>query len=156
MDERDLLTALARAIADGGVGVDLDCKRLAHTDSPIAVQAEDTRLLYAIVALTLAVGFGWDWRGGIAVAAIGIVSYFGFARPWLHRRMRARFFASTLFDLAGFKRLWRLRGVTLRMTAGPAADRACASPEGDWRRFVLDHVMAPAAALTLDPAAPPP
>ncbi|MFM2130324.1 MAG: hypothetical protein RL477_1870 [Pseudomonadota bacterium] len=156
MDERDLLAALARAISDGAVSVELDCNRLMHTDSPIAVQAEHTRWLYGIVAVTLAVGFGWDWTRGLAALILGIVFYAGIGRPWLHRRMRARFFTSTIFDTGQFKRLWRLKGVTLRLagaaaalSAGPAGggEDSCDSPQGDWRRFVLDRVMGDGKAL---------
>lgn len=143
MDERDLLVALARGIADGSVAVDLDCKRLLHTDSPIALQADHNRWLYGVALAAVAVGFGWDWTRGLVALVIGVVFYAGIGRPWIYRRMRARFYNTTLFDLDAFKRLWRLRGVTLRIA--PAV--ACASPDGDWRRFVLDRVVAkPAVA----------
>lgn len=135
--ERDLLRALARAVADGRVAVALDCRRLLHTDSPIAVQAEHNRWLYGVVAASAGAALIWGWRAGLAVLGLTVAVYFAVGRPWIHRRMRARFFDKVLSDLAAFKRLWHLNGVTL--TAGEAS---CVSPGGDWRRFVLDQVVA--------------
>lgn len=139
-DERDLLAALARAVGEGVVTVELDCKRLLHTDSPIAVQADHTRWLYAIGLAVLAVGFLWDWTRGLVALVIGVVFYAGVGQPWIYKRMRARFFTKTLFDIAAFKRLWRLSGVGLNMVGADGQPVSCASPDGDWRRFVLDRL----------------
>lgn len=133
--ERDLLRALARAVREGRVSVALDLKRLLHTDSPIAVQADHNRWLYGVTAAAAVAGLAWGWRPGLVALAAGVVLYFAVGRPWMHRRMRVRFFDAVLDDLAAFKKLWHLRGVTL--TAG---DAVCASPGGDWRRFVLDRL----------------
>lgn len=135
--EKDLLRVLARAIRDGRVAVALDLGRLLHTDSPIAVQAEHTRWLYGVTAAAVVAGFAWGWRPGLAALAAGVVLYFTVGRPWIRRRMRARFFESVLDDPAAFKKLWRLRGVMLRV-----GDAVCDSPGGDWRRFVLDRLKA--------------
>lgn len=136
--ERDLLRALAAAIADGRVTVALDCRRLLHTDSPIAVQADHNRWLYAITAAVIGATLAVDWQAGLAVLTGAVALYFAVGRPWIHRRMRARFFGSVVADTTDFKRLWRLRGVTLALATGAAV---CASPGGDWRRFALDHVL---------------
>lgn len=137
MDERDLLVALARAIGEGLVSVEFDHARLMHTDSPVAVQADQNRWLYGIAAAVAALGFGWDWRVGVGALVLGTGLYLAIGRPWVRRRMRARFFSATLYDSGAFKRLWRIGGVTLR-AAGAAP---CAAPAGDWRRFVLNQVM---------------
>lgn len=135
--ERDLLRTLARAVRDGRVTVTLDLKRLLHTDSPIAVQAEHTRWLYGVTAAAVVAGLAWGWRPGLAALVAGVIVYFAVGRPWMHRRMRGRFLDSVLNDLAAFKKLWRLRGVTLKV-----GDTVCESPGGDWRRFVLDWLKA--------------
>lgn len=142
MNERDLLRALRAAVADGRVSVDLDCRRLRHTDSPIAVEADHNRWLYGVLALGVAVGFGLGWKWGVAALVPGVAAYWTVGRPWIHRRMRARFLDTTLDMLVDFKKLWHLHGVTLRLEADGTA---CASPDGDWRRFVLDRLMTPAA-----------
>lgn len=135
MDEKDLFRALRAAIDDGRVRVDLDLKRLQHTDSPIALQADVNRWLYGVIAAALAVGFTWDWMRGLVALALGVVFYFGLGRRWVRGRMRARFHDRVLADIAQFKKIWRLRGVTLIF-----GDAQCASPDCDWRRFVLDRL----------------
>ena len=142
MNEKDLLRALNRAVADGRVSVALDCVRLQHTDSPIAVQADHNRWLYAVTAATVGAGLAFGWVRGAVALAVGVAVYFRFGRPWVHRRMRARFFATTLDDIADFKKIWHLRGVTLTLTA---TGLLCASPDGDWRRFALDYLIGPVA-----------
>jgi hypothetical protein len=143
MNEIDLLRALARAIYEERVHVALDYKRLQHTDSPIAVQADHNRWLYGIAATALGVAVGWDIMRGMVALVLGIMFYAAHGRPWMHRRMRDRFYTYTLKSTHDFKQLWHLRGVVL--TAVPDGHSGippiCASPDGDWRRFVLDHLM---------------
>ncbi|MDX1484739.1 MAG: hypothetical protein R3229_09675 [Alphaproteobacteria bacterium] len=137
MDERDLLRLLAAALADGRVSVRLDVKRLRNIDSPIFVEADSNRWLYGIMAATLGLGLGLSWLAGIGALALGVGSYFAVGRPWIRGRMVARFHEQALTDIAAFKKLWRLHGVTLALAARPVL---CRSPAGDWRRFVLDHL----------------
>lgn len=141
MNEIDLLRVLARAIYEEKVHVALDYKRLLHTDSPIAMQADHNRWLYGIAAAALTVGIGWDLIRGLVALALGIMFYVAHGRPWMRRRMRERFYTYTLKSTDDFKQLWHLRGVVLQDIGG----NVCASPDGDWRRFVLDHVMTPDA-----------
>ncbi len=136
--ENDLLRALAAAVAEGRVTAALDCRRLLHTDSPIAVQADHNRWLYGIALAAGGAALALGWRIGLAALAAGVGLYFAVGRPWIHRRMRARFSEKTLTDIADFKRLWQLKGVTLTLAAGGVS---CASPGGDWRRFVMDRVL---------------
>jgi hypothetical protein len=137
MDERVLLRLLREAAADGRIKVALDYRRLGHTDSPIAVQADSNRWLYGIAGATLGVGFAVGWLPAAVPLGLGVALYFALGRSWVRRRMHRRFFGKTLMDLSAFKQLWHIRGVTLT-DAGDGA--ACASPDGDWRRFVLDRL----------------
>lgn len=138
LNENDLLRALRAAIGDGRIDVRLDCKRLLHTDSPIAVQADHNRWIYGVVAFAAG---SWavssDPGRGLVALALGIIFYFGYGREWIYRRMRARFHGPVLADTGAFKKLWHLRGVILQDAGG----HACASPDQDWRRFVLDRVL---------------
>jgi hypothetical protein len=155
MDERDLFSALSRAIRAGEVVVDLDCRRLFHTDSPIAVQAEQTRWIYGCGVVALAAGFGLGWQYGAGVVAAGFILYAAVVRPRIRRRMVERFYQSTIFEIGLFKKLWRVRGVTMRKALAQGGEIVCASPDGDWRRFALDHLMAGTAGVPpLDPKAP--
>jgi len=138
MDENDLLVLLKDAIVAGRVTVGLDYKRLNHVDSPICVEADSNRWIYGIMALTLGAGFGIAWPAGLAAMALGVVIYFVFGRDWIRRRMAARFHILALEDIAAFKKLWRLHGVTL---APASRATLCRSPNGDWRRFVLVNLM---------------
>ena len=148
MNESDLFNALAVAIREGCVIVDLDCRKLRHIDSPIAVEADYNRWIYAIAVIAAAAGFLVDWMVGLGVLAVGVVAYFAKGRPWIEARMRERFRSQILHDIKLFKKLWNLKGVTLTLAATAAgtdaAFVACASPDGNWRRFVLDHVTPPA------------
>jgi hypothetical protein len=137
MDENDLLHILGEAVAAGRVSVALDYKRLKHQDSPICVEADSNRWIYGIMAATLGAGFLVAWTAGAGALAGGLALYFAVGRDWVHRRMAARFHDRTLKDIAQFKRLWRLNGVTLALCSRPAL---CRSPRGDWRRFVLENL----------------
>lgn len=149
MDERDLFALLMAAIGDGRVSVAFDFKRLNHIDSPICVEADKNRWLYGILLAAGAAGFGIGWRYGAGAAAVGLALYFAVGRRWVERRMLARFHERVTKDIAAFKKLWRLRGVTLALANRPAL---CRSPDGDWRRFVLDHLTAKDRAGHADPS----
>ncbi|MCZ6884845.1 MAG: hypothetical protein O7E53_00620 [Alphaproteobacteria bacterium] len=138
MDEKDLLTLLKEAIAAGRVSVALDFKRLAHMDSPICVEADSNRWIYGIMFSAIGAGLVVDWTAGVAVVALGVGLYFAIGRGWIERRMTARFHDLALGDIAAFKKLWRLNGVTLGLVSRAAL---CRSPGGDWRRFVLKHMV---------------
>ena len=138
MDENALFVLLHDAIAAGRVSVVLDYKRLAHVDSPICVEADSNRWIYGIMAAGGGAGFGLGWSAGVAAVALGLGLYFALGRGWIRRRMAVRFYGSALEDIAAFKRLWRLHGVTLGLVSRA---HLCRSPGGDWRRFVIDHLV---------------
>ena len=138
MDEKDLLVLLNGAIAAGRVSVVLDYKRLAHVDSPICVEADSNRWIYGIMAAGGVAGFAVSWSAGVAAVALGLGLYFALGRGWIRRRMAVRFHRMALEDIAAFKKLWRCNGVTLGLVSRA---QLCRSPGGDWRRFVLDHLV---------------
>ena len=138
MDEKDLFALLRDGVTQGRVSVVLDYKRLAHMDSPISVEADTNRWIYGIMAMGGGAGFVVDWSAGVAAVALGVGLYFVLGRGWIRRRMEARFHGLALEEIAAFKRLWRLHGVTLGLVSRAVL---CRSPNGDWRRFVLDHMV---------------
>lgn len=138
MNEKDLLTLLKDAIASGRVSVALDYKRLAHVDSPICVEADSNRWIYGIMFSAIGAGAAVAWTAGVAVVALGVALYFAIGRGWIERRMTARFHDLALEDTTAFKKLWRLDGVTLSLISRAVL---CRSPGGDWRRFVLNHMV---------------
>lgn len=148
MNEGDLFIALALAIREGRVLVDLDCRKLRHIDSPITVEADYNRWVYAVAVVAAAAGILVNWIAGVSALAVGIAVYFVKGQPWVHARMRGRFHGQILRDIKLFKKLWNLKGVTLILPAeaGAPALATCASPDGNWRRFVLDQLIPPAMA----------
>lgn len=136
MDENDLFQILNQAIAAGRVSVRLDYKRLNHQDSPLCVEADSNRWIYGIMAATLVAGFLLAWWAGAAALMLGVALYWGVGRSWVRRRMDSRFEGRILDDIALFKKLWRINGVTLALTSRPVL---CHSPGGDWRRFVMQN-----------------
>jgi hypothetical protein len=151
MDERDLLKALSSAIDDGRVYAALELKRLDTMDSPISVQADSGRFIYGGMGGIGAAFFLGDWIWAAGTLVLGTATYFAFGRPWIRRRMEARFYDEALADTERFKKLWNLRGVTLRYGMVGAT---CASPDGDWRRFVLDQLMGDSGTGSVSPGAP--
>lgn len=140
MESSDYLTALRRAIDDGSVRAELDYGKLDHVDSPIVVQAEKTRWIYAIMALALAAGWFLGWGIGVAVALAGVLLYVVLGRRLIRKAMRQRFDRLALHDINQFRRLWRLPGVVLIRAQDGAR---CESPGGNWVRFMMAHLAVP-------------
>ena len=141
MEDTDLLEILRSAEADGRVIIGLDPRKLDHIDSPISIQAESTRWIYGLMAGVLVV---W-WFGG-AYAAIGAIAagaliYATIGRRQVERNVRRRFYSLAVTDIGVWRKLWRLEGITLSLDS---SGEACASPDGNWQRFVLDR-LAPGA-----------
>ncbi|MBL8567982.1 MAG: hypothetical protein JNK84_02750 [Phreatobacter sp.] len=134
--DSELLAGLRALIVAGAVELRLDPARLDKTDSPVSVQAESTRWLYALVALAL----GAAWLGGAAAfgiaAALGAGLWFGWVRRDVARRIRDRVETRALVDVTLWRRLWRFGGVRLVATADGAA---CSAPDDNWMQYVRDR-----------------
>ena len=142
MEDTDLLEMLRSAEADGRVTIGLDPRKLDDVDSPISIQAESTRWIYGLMAAAL---FIW-WLGGayagIGAIAAGALIYATIARRQVERNIRRRFYSLAITDIGVWRKLWRLEGITLACTssAGTKGAPVCSSPDGNWHRFVLDHI----------------
>ncbi len=148
MEDTDLLEMLRSAEADGRVTIGLDPRKLDDVDSPISIQAESTRWIYGLMAAALFVWWLGGASAGIGAIAAGALIYATIGRRQVERNIRRRFYGHGIRDIGTWRKLWRLEGITL---AGPAARAGtkgapvCSSPDGNWQRFVLDHI-APACA----------
>jgi hypothetical protein len=130
--DEQLLAELRRLRQAGTVALELDHRRLAHIDSPVAVEAEGTRWVYLGI---VAAGAGWWFLGiwaGLGVAAAALALYLTLKAD-LRRRAARRIDERALADAGLWRRLWRFGGVTLE-----ARDRRCAAPAGNWMQFVRD------------------
>jgi hypothetical protein len=146
MEDTDLLEMLRAAAADGRVTIGLDLRKLDDVDSPISVQAESTRWIYGLMAVAI---LAW-WLGGayagIGAIAAGALIYATIARRQVERNIRRRFYSLAITDIGVWRKLWRLEGIALSFDSGSfdSGGEACASPDGNWQRFVLDN-LAPGA-----------
>jgi hypothetical protein len=130
--DTELLAQLRELLAGGHVRLDLDAVRLDKPDSPVSVQAESTRWLYA---LTLGAGAAAWWLGvaaGIAASAAAVGLWYGVARPDVARRIRRRVETVALHDAGLWRRVWRHGGLAL----GAAGAPPCRAPDGNWMEFV--------------------
>jgi len=136
--DAELLSALRASLRAGRVELRLDARRLDSQDSPVSVQAESTRWLYALV---VASGAAWSWGGhaaGLAAGAASVACWYLWVRPDVARRISRRVEDVALDDAATWRRLWRHGGVALRI----AGAVACVAPDGNWMQFVRDLDMA--------------
>ncbi len=149
MEDTDLLEMLRLAEADGRVTIGLDPRELDHVDSPISIQAESTRWIYGLMTAALLVWWLGGAYAGIGAIAAGALIYATIGRRQVERNIRRRFYDSGITDIGTWRKLWRLEGITLacNLRAGACNSRAgakgapvCSSPDGNWRRFVLDHI----------------
>jgi hypothetical protein len=134
--DAELLTQLRALLDSGRVALDLDAPRLDKPDSPVSVQAESTRWLYALVAAIVAAAWLASWTGGVLAAAAAIAAWYGFARPDVARRIRARVETRALFDVVLWRRLWRHGGVAI----AEDGRAVCRAPDGNWMAFVRARV----------------
>ncbi len=137
MEDKDLLDELRAAHEDGRVAISLDLKKLDHMDSPIAVQAESNRWLYGLI---VAAGLIWWFAGtaaGIGAVVVAAIVYATIGRRMVERKMRRRFFEVGIKNIGDWRKLWGLQGITLECAEN---GDVCSSPDGNWIRFVLDHL----------------
>ena len=86
------------------------------------------------------------WGGayaGVGAIAAGALIYATIGRRQVERNIRRRFSGLAITDIGVWRKLWRLQGITLSCEPSGAA---CASPDGNWQRFVLDNI-APGGAV---------
>lgn len=138
MEDTDLLEMLRSAEADGRVTIGLDPRKLDDVDSPISIQAESTRWIYGLMAAALFVWWLGGASAGIGAIAAGALIYATIGRRQVERNIRRRFYGHGIRDIGTWRKLWRLEGITLSFDSG---GEACASPDGNWQRFVLDNLM---------------
>ncbi len=133
MEDVENLKMLRQMIESGAITASLDLRKLEHIDSPISVQADSNRWIYALIVIVGLAAWlvGW-WAAGGAAAA-GAVAWFTVGKPWHRRRMVRRFYQEILRDTESFKKLWRMTGVVLTAARSGAT---CVSPDGNWRSFV--------------------
>ncbi len=143
MEDSDLLEMLRAAEADGRVTIGLDTRKLDDVDSPISVQAESTRWIYGLMAGVLATFWFGGATAGIGAIAAGALIYATIGRKQVERNVRRRFYSGGLWDIRTWRKLWRLEGITL---SSDSSGEVCASPDGNWQRFVLDNI-APGGAV---------
>lgn len=138
MEDTDLLHILETAHGEGRITIVIEAKRLDHMDSPIAVVAESNRWFYGLV---VAAGLIWWLAGtyyGVAALIAAAIIYGTIGRHVVERKLRRRFFDKGIKDIITWRKLWRLNGITMEH---PASGAVCASPGGNWQRFVLDHLV---------------
>jgi len=147
MEDTDLLEMLRAAEADGRVTIGLDPRKLDDVDSPISIQAESTRWIYGLMAAALLVWWLGGAYAGFGAIAAGALIYATIARRQVERNIRRRFHGRAITDIGTWRKLWRLEGITLACpsSTGTKGAPVCSSPDGNWQRFVLDHI-APACA----------
>ncbi len=142
MEDTDLLEMLRSAETDGRVTIRLDPRKLDDVDSPISIQAESTRWLYGLMAAALLVWWLAGAYAGIGAIAAGALIYATIVRRQVERNIRRRFYSLAITDTGVWRKLWRIEGITLACTssAGTKGVPVCSSPDGNWQRFVLDHI----------------
>jgi hypothetical protein len=128
-----LLTALRHLREAGRLTLELDQRRLAHIDSPVSVEAESNRWVYAGLALAAASGWFAGFWAGLGVALLVLAAYLTLGKADIRRRTARRIEERALLDVALWRRLWRFGGVTL-----VAGDRRCTAPGGNWMQFVRE------------------
>ncbi len=137
MEDKDLLDELRAAHEGGRVAIRLDLKKLDHMDSPIAVQADSGIWIFGLIVAT---GLTWWFAGtaaGIGAVVVGAIAYATIGRRVIQRKMRRRFFEVGIKNIEPWRKLWELQGITLECAE---SGEVCSSPDGNWIRFVLDHL----------------
>ncbi len=137
MEDKDLLDELRTAHEGGRVAIRLDLKKLDHMDSPIAVQADSGIWIFGLIVATGLTGWFAGMPAGIGVVVVGAIAYATIGRRVIQRKMRRRFFEVGIKNIGDWRKLWGLQGITLECAE---SGEVCSSPDGNWIRFVLDHL----------------
>lgn len=130
--DRELLDQLRALVAMRRASLVLDAGRLDKPDSPVSVQAESTRWLYALLLAAGAAAWGFGVAGGALACALSVVLWYAWVRPDVARRIRDRIEGRALFDVELWRRAWRHGGIAL----AEGGRTVCSSPDGNWMEFV--------------------
>lgn len=96
-------------------------------------------LPYAMI-LVIVAQYTYDYGfNGFAISLLvtGLLGFY-FIPRWLAKRVRSRAMVMAMTDEAGWDRLWRSGGLSLRLASDPNID--CDSPDGDWRAFARRYL----------------
>lgn len=130
--DSELLDQLRGLVAARRASLVIDAGRLDKPDSPVSVQAESTRWLYAIVVAAGGAAWGFGAAGGVVACAAAVVLWYAWVRPDVARRIRGRIEGRALFEVDLWRRVWRHGGIAL----AEGGQTVCRSPDGNWMEFV--------------------
>lgn len=130
--DAELLAQLRGLLAEGRVTLLLDARRLDKPDSPVSVQAESTRWLYALVLAIGAALWAAGAVGGVVATAVAVALWYGVVRPDIGRRIRRRVETVALNDAGLWRQVWRHGGLVL----GEPGAASCQAPQDNWMEFV--------------------
>lgn len=131
----DYLKELRSRVHQGLVTLEYDHSVLGQAESPLAVQAEDTRWVFGGVFGAIGGWFLGGWPLALGLMALCLVGYLTLGRRWIAAGLERRAKAALLDDADTWRRLWRHGGVTL-VAGPPAGQTRCTAPKESWLKFV--------------------
>lgn len=138
----DALAALRALCARGAVVLRVDRRQISSIDNPLVFEADSNRFLYLAAALAALVWWRVGITAGLITAAVLVGLFATVGQRVIMRRLERRIRDTGLQDIAVWTKLWAIPGLTL---SGPDLLR-CASPNGNWLKFVRDTMASPALA----------
>jgi hypothetical protein len=132
-----LLRSLRGMVERGAVRLDLDYARLAHIDSPVAVEADGNLWIYGGVILCAAIFYAAGWQFGLAAIVLCLLLYLTAGRAYIRARLRRRLYEKALQESQIWRRLWHHGGVVLVVESGGGEAR-CVAPTGNWMALVRE------------------
>jgi hypothetical protein len=133
--------ALQKAYADGRIVIFSDSRVLARPGSPLysAIEVFVPPLVLMASSLTLLFAFGIiEWI--LALTAVLAYQFYG-APHVVNWRVHRRAVEAALKNPQNFQVLWNMGGIAIGLKDWP--ERSCAGPNGDWRAFCGDYLIAP-------------
>jgi hypothetical protein len=135
--EEELFAAMKAAYEHHMLDALGNMKMLNQPNSPLFNPWDNVAPLLVLILGSLFVMMVYKLLWGTLALLAACVLYLFVVRPWVAWRLHTRLVALLLRDLATFKYLWKMGGVSL-VWAGYPPD-FCHGPKGDWQKFAERH-----------------
>jgi hypothetical protein len=131
--EANLLSRLETLVRTERLHLEIDRRKMAHLDFPLASEIDGNIFVYPSLAISALIGWTMGMAAAAAAVAASFLCYQTLGKRFIERRLRRRILDRGLTELTLWRSLWRFGGVIL---STPDGQMSCQGPQESWSQFV--------------------